>query len=389
MQLTKILVVDDEPDLEFLILQKFRGKINSKEYEFLFARDGSEALTIIQNNKNINLVLTDINMPVMDGLTLLSKMNEIENRILRSIIVSAYGDMENIRTAMNRGAYDFITKPIDLKDLELTIEKSLREIEIYKHALASRDKLVVLQKELDIATLIQTSLLSKSFPAFPDRKEFDIHAKMIPAKEVGGDLYDFFLIDKNRLGVVIGDVSGKGIAAALLMAVCKTLIKVTALKGLPTDTVLYEVNNIIHKESPSNMFVTIFYGILDLRNGTFEYSNGGHNLPILILSDGKSKQIENIGGLLLGAISDTEYESNRIKLNRGETLFFFTDGITEAFNKAEEEFNEEKLLDIVSNKNDYSAHDLIEFVINSIKTFTNGTEQSDDITCVSLKYCKN
>ena len=389
MQLAKILVVDDEPDLEFLILQKFRGKINSKEYEFLFARDGSEALTIIQNNKNINLVLTDINMPVMDGLTLLSKMNEIENRIIRSIIVSAYGDMENIRIAMNRGAFDFITKPIDLKDLELTIEKSLREIEIYKHALASRDKLVVLQKELDIATLIQTTLLLKSFPAFPDRKEFDIHAKMIPAKEVGGDLYDLFLIDKNRLGIVIGDVSGKGIAAALLMAVCKTLIKVTALKGLPTDTVLYEVNNIIHKESPSNMFVTLFYGILDIRNGTFEYSNGGHNLPILISLDGKSKQIENVGGLLLGAISGIEYESNRIKLNGGETLFFFTDGITEAFNKAEEEFNEEQLLEIVSNKNDYSAQNLVEFVIKSVKTFTNGTEQSDDITCVSLKYCKS
>jgi len=196
MQLAKILVVDDEPDLEALIVQKFRGKIKAKEYEFLFARDGSEALTVINNNDSINLVLTDINMPVMDGLTLLSKINELNNKLLRSVIVSAYGDMENIRTAMNRGAYDFITKPINLNDLEITIEKSLKEIEHYKQALISRDKLIALQQELDIATVIQTSILPKTFPAFPDRKEFDIYAKMIPAKEVGGDLYDFFLIDK-------------------------------------------------------------------------------------------------------------------------------------------------------------------------------------------------
>src|SRR3989304_8556341 len=196
MQLAKIVVVDEEPDLRHLILQKFRGKIKAKEYEFLFAGDGSEALTVIGNNDSINLVLTDINMPIMDGLTLLLKINELSNRLLRSVIVSAYGDMENIRTAMNRGAYDFITKPIDLKDLELTIEKSLKEIEEYKIVLSAHDKLIAFKEELDIATTIQTSILPKTFPAFPDRKEFDIYAKMIPAKEVGGDLYDFFLIDK-------------------------------------------------------------------------------------------------------------------------------------------------------------------------------------------------
>ena len=128
MNFAKILVVDDEPDLESLILQKFRGKIKAKEYEFHFAQNGVEALEKIANDGSIDLILTDINMPVMDGLTLLSKINELNNKLLKSVIVSAYGDMENIRTAMNRGAYDFITKPIDLKDLEITIEKSLREI---------------------------------------------------------------------------------------------------------------------------------------------------------------------------------------------------------------------------------------------------------------------
>ena len=388
MQQAKILVVDDEPDLEHLILQKFRKKISSKEYEFQFARDGAEAIDIIVNNGSINLILTDINMPVMDGLTLLSKINELNNRLHRSVIVSAYGDMENIRTAMNRGAYDFITKPIDLNDLEITIEKSLKEIEHYKQALSSRDKLIALEQELNIATAIQTSILPKTFPPFPDRKEFDIYAKMLTAKEVGGDLYDFFLIDKYRLGIVIGDVSGKGIASALLMAVCKTLLKITAYKGIPADNILYEVNNILVDESPSNMFVTVFYGVLDTRNGAFEYCNGGHNSPYLISNEGKVKQLENIGGLLLGAMKDAEYESNITMLNPGDTLFLYTDGITEAFNKQDEEFDENRLVNSLLNKAPQSANDIVNNVISDVQTFSDGAEQSDDITCLALKFLK-
>jgi sigma-B regulation protein RsbU (phosphoserine phosphatase) len=386
MQQANILVVDDEPDLEHLIRQKFRKKISSKEYVFKFAGDGKEALDKIVNDGSINLILTDINMPVMDGLTLLTKINELNNRLLRSVIVSAYGDMENIRTAMNRGAYDFITKPINLTDLELTIEKSLKEIEYYKIVLSSHDELITLQQELDIATTIQTSMLPKTFPPFPERKEFDIYAKMLPAKEVGGDLYDFFLIDKNRLGVIIGDVSGKGVASALLMAVCKTLLKATAQKGLPTDNVLSEVNNILVDDSPSNMFVTVFYGVLDTRNGAFEYSNGGHNSPYIISTEGKVKPLENIGGLLLGAVKDAEYQSNVIKINSEESIFFYTDGVTETFNNKDEEYQEHRLAASLVNKNTLSANDLVNHVIHGVKSFAGVTEQSDDITCLSLKY---
>jgi sigma-B regulation protein RsbU (phosphoserine phosphatase) len=363
-------------------------KVNSNEYKFLFANNGEQALDIVNQNKSINLILTDINMPVMDGLTFLSKINELENRLIRSVIISAYGDMENIRTAMNRGAYDFITKPINLKDLEITIEKSLKEIEIYKQALSSRERLIAFQQELDIATTIQTSILHKSFPAFPNRKEFDIYAKMKTAKEVGGDLYDFFQIDKYRLGIVIGDVSGKGIAAALLMAVCRTLIKATASKGLPTDTVLFEVNNILANESPDNMFVTLFYGILDTRNGSFEYSNGGHNLPCLISEDEKISELENIGGLLLGAISDVEYRSNIINLKPNEIIFLYTDGITETFNSEGIEFEEYRLFEILRKNSKQNVRELIENVINDVKQFAGGTEQSDDMTCLALKYLK-
>lgn len=388
MQLAKILVVDDEPDLQELIRQKFRNKIKSNEYEFQFAENGAEALEKIKSDGTIDLILTDINMPVMDGLTLLSRINELNNKLLRSVIVSAYGDMENIRTAMNRGAYDFITKPIDLKDLEITIEKSLKEIELYKQAMVSHNKLVALQQELDIANVIQTSILPKTFPAFPDRKEIDIFAKMIPAKDVGGDLYDFFLIDKYRLGIVIGDVSGKGIAAALLMAVSKTLIKATALKGMPADNILSEINNIIAEESPPNMFVTVFYGVLDTRSGAFEYSNGGHNPPFLLSSDGKVRQLDNIGGLMIGAMKDVPYESNVVMIKPGESLLFYTDGVTEAFNNDQEEFQETRLEKILVGKNTLTVNELVGHVFEGVQTFANGVEQFDDITCLALKYLK-
>ena len=386
MPFAKILVVDDEPDLESLILQKFRSKIKTKEYEFQFAQNGAEALEKISNDGTIDLILTDINMPVMDGLTLLSKISELNKKLLKSVIVSAYGDMENIRTAMNRGAYDFITKPIDLKDLEITIEKSLKEIDLYKQVMLSHNKSIALQQELDIANVIQTSILPRTFPAFPDRKEFDIFAKMLPAKEVGGDLYDFFLIDKYRLGVVIGDVSGKGIAAALLMAVCKTLLKATAYKGMPADNVLSEVNNIILDESPANMFVTVFYGVLDTRSGAFEYSNGGHNSPYLLSTDGNVKPLADIGGMLIGAMKDVQYESSVIMLKPGESLFFYTDGVTEAFNKDNEEFQESRLEQILDNKNSLNTNDLVHHVFENVQAFANGVEQSDDISCLALKY---
>jgi sigma-B regulation protein RsbU (phosphoserine phosphatase) len=287
---------------------------------------------------------------------------------------------------MNRGAYDFITKPIDLKDLEITIEKSLREIALYKQAMISHNKLVALQQELDIANVIQTSILPRTFPAFPERKEFDIFAKMIPAKEVGGDLYDFFLIDKYRLGVVVGDVSGKGIAAALLMAVCKTLLKATAYKGMPAENILSEVNNILVDESPSNMFVTVFYGVLDTRSGAFEYSNGGHNSPYLISTDGRVQPLADIGGMLLGAMKIAQYESHVIMLKPGESLFFYTDGVTEAFNKDNEEYNEARLEKVLEGKHSFSTNDLVTHVFQDVQAFTNGVEQSDDITCLALKY---
>lgn len=381
----KILVVDDEPDLEQLVRQKFRQQIRDKKFEFSFAQNGVEALQRLQNDTGIDLVLTDINMPEMDGLTLLTKMKELQNPLLRSVIVSAYGDMENIRTAMNRGAYDFVLKPIDLGDLEITINKALDDLFKLKEAIQSRDQLLALQHELDIARTIQLSLLPKKFPAFPDRKEFDIYAEMAPAKEVGGDFYDFFLIDQDHLGFAIGDVSGKGVPAALFMAVCKTVLKTTALKGLPPEECLQQVNHILHLESVASMFVTVFYGILDLSNGEVAYCNGGHLPPYKINKDGTVSAIETTGNLALGVLANSPYKTKTIHLNFGDGLFLYTDGITEAMDANSLEYGEERLLNSLRQAME-NAKDVTQTVISAVKSFSAGLAQSDDMTVLALYY---
>lgn len=212
----KILSVDDEQDLEILLTQYFRRKIKKGEYEFSFAHNGLEALQMILANLDYDIILSDINMPEMDGLTLLTKINELRNPAMKCIMVSAYGDMENIRIAMNRGAFDFTTKPINLEDMERTIEKAVEQIKFIKNAQQEHTQLKFIQSDLNVAREIQQTIFPKKFPPYPELTSFDIYASMNAAKYIGGDFYDFFRIDTDRLGFVIADVSGKGVPVAIL-----------------------------------------------------------------------------------------------------------------------------------------------------------------------------
>jgi sigma-B regulation protein RsbU (phosphoserine phosphatase) len=381
----KMLVVDDEPDLESLIRQRFRKKIRDGEYDFVFAGNGLEALSRLLEHKDIGIILSDINMPEMDGLTLLAKLNELRNPALRTVIVSAYGDMDNIRTAMNRGAYDFVTKPVDFIDLEKTIEKTIRELEIIRNSIKEHDKLLAIQYDLDTARNIQSAILPKNFPPFPDKNEFEIFAAMEPAKEVGGDLYDFFLLDNDHLAFVIGDVSGKGVPAAIFMAVSRTLIRATALKGIPPDECLSYVNTLLCNESVSSMFVTVFYGILNFKTGELHYSNGGHNPPYILSEDGNIREVALTGGLALGVLEGIAYESNKIQLNRGDVIFTYTDGVTEAMNKDDELYSEERLEIFLKNNCKLNATGLVKQNFESVHEYAGGAEQSDDITVLAIK----
>jgi phosphoserine phosphatase RsbU/P len=385
MKNVKIMVVDDEVDLEPLIRQKFRKQIRDGIYDFVFAHHGLEALAKLIEEPDIRLILSDINMPEMDGLTLLTRLKELKNPMLKTVIVSAYGDMENIRTAMNRGAFDFLTKPISFDDLEITINKTLDEINMIWQSMMEHDQLISIQQDLQTAREIQLAILPAIFPPFPDRTEFSIFASMIAAKEVGGDFFDFFMIDNERLGFVIGDVSGKGVTAAIFMAVSRTLIRATGLKGISTEECMNYVNRLLCNESVSCMFVTVFYGILNTSTGEVEYVNAGHNPPYHLTGNGIAK-VDKTDGTILGCLEHLTFQSKKLQLNPGDQLFLFTDGVTEAFNINEELYGDERLEQYLQTHQTIPIEDLVRESISDVTLFSTGMQQSDDITLLAIKY---
>ena len=382
----KILSVDDEMDLELLLTQYFRRKIRKGEYEFLFAHNGLEALSMLLKHPDIDIILSDINMPEMDGLTLLSKINEMRNPAKKCIMVSAYGDMGNIRQAMNNGAFDFATKPIDLDDLSITIEKAVEQIEFIRQSQQEHNQLETLKNDLAVAGEIQQAILPRIFPPFPEEAErIDIAAAMTPAKDVGGDFYDFFRIDEDRIGFVIADVSGKGIPAAIFMAVSRTLLRATALKGdKPADCLNY-VNELLCQESVDNMFVTLFYGIYELSTGKVTFTNAGHNPPYVLKANGEINVVQSKVNLMLGAIGEIQYANNELQLQPGDVLFLFTDGITEAFNINNEAYDEKRLEAILPKLAGNNSQVLINSVLRDVQDFVADAPQSDDITMLVLK----
>ena len=294
-QTYKILVVDDEPDLEPLILQRMRRQIRANEYEFVFAQDGVEALEKLNADPTIDMVLSDINMPKMDGLTLLQQLPGVDPN-LRAVIISAYGDMDNIRTAMNRGAFDFVTKPIDFDDLKITISRTLEHLAEWREALSSRDQLVALQNELSIASQLQQSILPK-IPTVIEGCE--VSANMEPARNVGGDFYDFFKLDE-QVGLVVADVSDKGIPASMFMMSSRTALKGAAIGVRDPEKVLEEVNNQLHQDNPTFMFVTLIYALFNPNSGALTYSIAGHDPPLLVSADGTVTELPLTKGVALG-----------------------------------------------------------------------------------------
>ena len=376
----KILVVDDEPDLEQLVLQRMRREIRRRQYTFVFARNGIEALERLKEDQGIDMVFSDINMPKMDGLALLENIPSV-NPNIHSVIVSAYGDMKNIRTAMNRGAFDFITKPIDFEDLRITIARTLRHLIVWREAQESRDKLVALEKELDVASKMQQSILPTKFPNGPDYRVF---ASMEPAREVGGDFFDIVRLDKGRIGFAIADVSGKGVPAALFMMSSRTQLKGAAIGGNGPGKVLREVNQMLHEDNSATMFVTVFYGVFDPASGQLVYANGGHNPPLVVHADGTSTALPQTNGIALGLMPDIDYREGTVDLAPGEAVVFYTDGVTEAENDQSELFGVERLQQVFEDSPLRSAKNANAAVFRAVHAFAADTPQSDDITCLTL-----
>jgi phosphoserine phosphatase RsbU/P len=378
----RVLVVDDEPDIETLIRRRF--KRSNGNFEFVFARNGKEALERIAADPALDLVVTDINMPVMDGLALLGELGGLDNRIIRTVILSAYGDMHNIRTAMNRGAFDFLIKPLDFADFETTLHRTREAIDAAQQAAAARSQLESIQQELEVAARIQASILPREF--CPGREDFSIYAEMTPAREVGGDFYDFFYIDEKRLAFVIGDVSGKGVPAALFMAVSRTLLQAIALQGVAPAECLRYANEVLGRQGEPGVYVTVFYAILHTGTGLVEYCLGGHNPPYRISTAGALTPIEEPGGVVVGLLPESTYETGSLQLAPGEAIFLFTDGVTEAMDPEQHFYTERRLKQVLAGCGGLEAKDTVRRVLGALGEFTAGAPQSDDITTMAVRW---
>ena len=239
--------------------------------------------------------------------------------------------------------------------------------------------------ELELGTKIQANMLPNIFPAFPERKEFDIFASMTPAKEVGGDFYDFFLLDDDHLGLVIADVSGKGVPAALFMMMSKILVANYASMGGSPARVLESVNTQVCKNNEENMFVTVWFGILTISTGKVVAANAGHECPMVKGADGKFEILEDQHGFVIGGLDGMKYTDYEFTLEKGGTLFVYTDGVPEATNSTGDMFGEEKMLEALNREPDATPEKLLTAMHSAVDEFVGDAVQFDDLTMLSIK----
>ena len=275
---------------------------------------------------------------------------------------------------------------VTMQDLEINIVTSVRSL---RRITAEKERI---DTELSVATSIQSDMLPKIFPAFPERKEFDLYSSMDPAKEVGGDFYDFFLIDDDHLALVMADVSGKGVPAALFMVISKTIIKNVALSGKYTGPgeILYDVNNKLCESNEEDMFVTVWLGILKISTGRLVSANGGHEYPALCRRGGEYELIRDVHGPGLGMFEDADFEEWEGTLQSGDKLFLYTDGVPEATDANEELFGSDRMLEALNDsRKEKSLEGILRLVRQHVDAFVGNASQFDDLTMTILEYKGN
>ena len=258
---------------------------------------------------------------------------------------------------------------------------------IYGVLFADREKKIsTTETELGVAKRIQADMLPNEFPFLPERGEFDLYASMNPAKEVGGDFYDFFFVDEDHLALVIADVSGKGIPAAMFMMMAKNMLQTQAMTGRSPQEVLNTVNQLICKNNQEKMFVTVWFGILDLVNGILTAANAGHEYPMLKQPDSPFELIKDKHGFVLGGIDRVRYKEYELHLEPGSKVFVYTDGVSEAQNSGKELFGRDRIIQALNTAMDEAPEGILQAVDKAVSDFVGEEEQFDDLTMLCIEY---
>jgi sigma-B regulation protein RsbU (phosphoserine phosphatase) len=378
-----VLAVDDTPEN----LDVVKG-ILSSDYIVKAATSGPMALKIAEKQPP-DLILLDIMMPEMDGYEVCRRLKENEQtKGVPVIFLTAMDQTTDEAQGFELGAADYMTKPVNPPILQarvathLALKRSMDQLQsafdiIKKH----KERM---QQELNVGRDIQMSMLPIEFPPFPDRTEFSIHALLEPAREVGGDFYDFFFVNDDEICLVLGDVSGKGVPAALFMAVTKTMIKTQAADDSSPASIITRVNEALSADNPACMFVTLFVAIVNVRSGELRFTNAGHNPPYILRHDGELDCLNQRHGPIIGAVEGVAFREDQVPIGAQDTLLLFTDGVTEAMDTSDHLYSEARLEEFLR-QSDNTPEQLTGEVLQAVEQFAAGAEQADDITLLAFR----
>jgi len=384
----KILIVADErPNFNVLV------NLLKPAYKVEVAMNGKQTLEAARAANPPDLILLDIMMPGMDGFEVCRRLKTDETtRDIPVIFITTRGETSDAAKGLEAGAVDYLAKPISppivkarvkthltLKRNMEELQKALKTIESYK------DKR---EDELNVGRKIQMNMVPSDFPAFPGHDEFNVYAALHPAREFGGNFYDFFFIGEDRFCFCIGHVSGKGVPAASFMSVTKTLIKSRAGDDFSTASILTHVNEELSGFNKASMFVTLFMGILNIKTGVLLYTNAGHKPPYLKRGKGSIEQLDRLHGPVAGTARGLVFGEDKTILSKDDMLLMYTDGVTAARDKANDLFSENRLAEFISSREYESVEDVVNSLLSEVKRFKDGTVQFDDITLLAVQFLR-
>lgn len=379
-----ILAVDDEP-VNISLLAGLLGK----DYKVRAATSGAKALDLAASSPP-DLILLDIKMEGLDGYAVLERLHaDPKLRHIPVIMISAIEDIESVIRCIEFGAEDYLPKPFNPTLLRARVNASLEKKRLRDDIVRHLDQI---ENELKAAREIQLSMVPLDFRAPSTECPLEVYAKLEPARQIGGDLYDFFWDEHGRFHFVVADVSGKGAPAALFMARVKTMMRLVAtLYRSPQREladpghILKRINDDLSADNRQDMFVTVFFGVLDPRSGVLSYCNAGHQTPYVISRGGAITPIEGARGIPIGIVQDYEYQSGTHKLERGDCIFVYTDGVTEAMDSGSSFFTEARLQQVLKPLAGAPARAVVNEVMASVNEFATGTEQADDIAVIAIR----
>jgi len=381
----KLLVVDDVDDSRNTLatLLEMEGYVNVTT-----ASNGSQAIDLLRN-RQFDLVLLDAMLPDVDGSEILQRLNhEAKLSDVFVIVTAAMTELEGALRCISLGADDYVVRPFNPVLLKARVNACLEQ-----KVLRDRIDAYVarIETELADARRLQLSMVPADFPAPTEARPVEIFATMDPAREVGGDLYDFYYREERHLCFFIGDVSDKGVPAALFMARTKDVVRLVSARyassghRISPSEIVSQVNYELCRDNDAAMFVTLFYGVIDTQTGECEFCNAGHNPPYLVRRDGSVAQVSGAKGRPVGLRNTSNYVSDRIKLEFGDSLFLYTDGVTEAINEKDELFGEEKLEQVLRSETSNTPKATISSIMTRISEFRGPAYQNDDITIFGLR----